>query len=395
MENSFFWAGFECSTQRRSDGVRLDLTASTGHDRQPLRDYELARQAGLGICRDGLRWFRIDQGGGRYDWSSADPMIEAAARAGVTVAWDLCHFGWPDDLDIWSDDFSRRLADFAVAASERIARCSGKPAWLCPINEISYFAWAAGDADLMAPGLQQNSYQLKKQLVRAAIAAAKALRSASPLTRFLWAEPAICVHPAGLDDHATAQARNFHAAQFQAYDMLMGRLHPELGGADWIAPFIGINYYPYNQWVYGGAALNRHDPQYRPLSTVLLEYHDRYRRPIVLTETGAEGIDRVSWLRYVAEEIRAAQALGVQIDAACLYPITDYPAWSGERHCISGLFSSVDARGKRAIHAPLLWELQTQQALMRVPPNRQTRLASGSFRSRGNQLTAAALYQHP
>ena len=36
---SWFLGGFECSTHRRSDGRRLDLLYSTGHDAHPAADY--------------------------------------------------------------------------------------------------------------------------------------------------------------------------------------------------------------------------------------------------------------------------------------------------------------------------------------------------------------------
>jgi hypothetical protein len=57
--DSFFMAGFECSSHRRRDGVRLDLIRATGHDRHVLEDYRLCRQAGLRTLRDGLRWHLI------------------------------------------------------------------------------------------------------------------------------------------------------------------------------------------------------------------------------------------------------------------------------------------------------------------------------------------------
>ena len=38
---------------------------------------------------------------GRYDWSSFLPMLRAARETGTQVLWDLLHYGWPDDLDIW------------------------------------------------------------------------------------------------------------------------------------------------------------------------------------------------------------------------------------------------------------------------------------------------------
>ena len=50
---SFFMAGFECSSHRRADGRRLDLLASTGHDRWAAEDYGAV--AAQGLLVDGER----------------------------------------------------------------------------------------------------------------------------------------------------------------------------------------------------------------------------------------------------------------------------------------------------------------------------------------------------
>ena len=81
--DSFFMAGFECSTQRRRDGRRLDLLASTGHDRLAPQDYRQVAGLGLRTVRDGLRWHLIEARPRDYDWSSFLPMLRAARAAGV------------------------------------------------------------------------------------------------------------------------------------------------------------------------------------------------------------------------------------------------------------------------------------------------------------------------
>src|SRR5947208_501517 len=90
---SFFQAGFECSSHRRRDGVRLDLIRATGHDKHVLRDYRLCRELGFSTIRDGLRWHLIEKGQGKFDWSSWRPALEAAEHVGVQVIWDLFHYG--------------------------------------------------------------------------------------------------------------------------------------------------------------------------------------------------------------------------------------------------------------------------------------------------------------
>ena len=58
-------------------------------------------------------------------------MLEAARAAGVQVVWDLCHYGWPDDLDVFSPAFVERFARFAGAAA-RIHLGGGRPrGFLC------------------------------------------------------------------------------------------------------------------------------------------------------------------------------------------------------------------------------------------------------------------------
>ena len=82
-----FMAGFECSTQRRRDGVRLDLLAATAHDRFAAQDYRRCAALGIRRVRDGLRWHLIEVAAGRYDWSSWAPMVEAAdVAAGQAVS---------------------------------------------------------------------------------------------------------------------------------------------------------------------------------------------------------------------------------------------------------------------------------------------------------------------
>src|SRR5436309_6361256 len=121
MFRSFWMVGFECSCHRRNDGRRLDLIAATGHDRFAAEDYARVRGLGVWTVRDGARWHRIERSPGRYDLSSLLPRVRAAREAGLQVIWDLCHYGWPDGLDIFRPEFVDRFADYARAVARLIA----------------------------------------------------------------------------------------------------------------------------------------------------------------------------------------------------------------------------------------------------------------------------------
>ena len=361
---SFWMAGFECSSHRRLDGVRLDLLRATRHDRFALQDYRSCAELGLGCIRDGLRWHLIEQQPGRFDWSSWLPMVDAAQEAGVEVIWDIFHYGYPDFHDPRSDDFIPAYAEYAAAVAGKHLEHTGKPIRAVPLNEISFFTWAL-ETGYFPPELGEDHPigWMKRRLVRSAIAAAKAMEDVCPDRRFYWAEPLIHVAP---HDHSSRQKRNaeeYRQSQFEAYDMLLGLSEPELGGHPEMVDAVGVNFYPHNQWYFDGPTIPMGHHEYRPMRDMLLEVWERYRKPLFISETGAEASGRPAWLHYVCDEVRAAMALGVPIEAICLYPITDYPGWDNGRHCNVGLFGDADRNGKREIFHPLLSELQRQQQL--------------------------------
>ena len=359
-----FLAGFECSTHRRRDGLRLDVTRGAKHDTFASEDYTLARAHGLKTARDGLRWHLIERTPGVYDWSSWTPMVEAADRTGVRVIWDLWHYGVPDDIDIWSAGFIERLVDYAEAAARHYQTLTDAvPVW-CPLNEISFFAFIAGEVGDFHPYGLQRGHELKRQLVRAGVKVARTLRRVDPRCRLLWAEPLIHIAPASHDPVEIQVAREASLTQYQAFDMISGRMDPELGGSADLLDIVGCNFYPHNQWRHHGATLPLGHHDFRPLSDLLEETSARYGRPVIVAETGAEGSARAAWLHYVCQEVAQARAHGADVGGICLYPVTSYPGWDDDRACSTGLFGPADDHGARAVYEPLAAELTRQAALL-------------------------------
>ena len=358
---SFFMGGFDCATQRRRDGARVDSLVAQQHDQWVARDYAAASAHGLKTMRDGLRWHLIEGAPGRYDWSSWRPMLRAAREAGVQVIWDLWHYGAPDWLDVWSPEFVTRLADFAKAAAEVLAEeTDDAPIW-CPMNEISYFAYMAGDEAEWAPYGVGRGPELKRQLIRAAIAATDAVRSVDPRARVIWCEPCVHIVPQTLGADDVTEARVVAEAQWEAFDMLAGRRDPELGGRADILDIVGLNFYSHNQWTPAGNFVPLGHHSWRPFSTMLTDIASRYGRPVMVAETGAEGSARSAWMHYVASEVEQARASGVTVQGVCLYPVCNYPGWNDGRICPTGLMGPADEQGNRQVHQPLARELARLQ----------------------------------
>ncbi len=363
---SFFMGGFECSTHRLRSGRRLDVIAATAHDRFAIEDYRRLRGLGMDTIRDGLRWHLIERTAGVYEFGSVLPMLEAARDADVEVIWDVLHYGWPDDLDIFDEAFVARFARLAAAFVDVASRVSDRPPWIVPVNEISFFAWAGGDAGIFNPFAVRRGDELKRQLVRAAIAAIQGMLRVNPEIRIVHTEPVINVvaHPDRPGEAGAAEAHR--QAQYAALDMIAGRTHPELGGREEYLGVIGVNYYVHNQWIYPGghgSMIEPSHPRYRPLWQMLQEVHERYGRPLFIAETGIEDQARPAWLRYVGYELRRAIREGVPVEGLCLYPIVNHPGWDDDRHCHNGLWDYPDGTGHRDIYEPLARELRSEQQL--------------------------------
>lgn len=363
---SMLMGGFECASHKLRSRRRLDVIASSGHDAQAGNDYRLLQAHGMGAARDGLRWHLIEPRPGRYDWSGFLPMLHAARDTGMPVIWDLLHYGIPDGIDVFSPRFVDRFAGFARAAALVIAAETDAPPLITPINEISFWAFAGGETGGLNPFARGRGAALKRQLVRAALAATEAMRSVNPATRTACAEPLIHVLPSNGSADAVARAAIHNASQFEAIDMMLGRTEPELGGYPDAIDFIGLNYYYNNQWIDHGRTVFLGDWLHVPLHRLLEGAAARYSQPIFIAETGTEGVFRPHWLRYVCDEVRTATAQGTRIGGICLYPIISHLGWDDDRHCQNGLFDGHGPDGPRHIYMPLANEIGDQAAEFRA-----------------------------
>jgi beta-glucosidase/6-phospho-beta-glucosidase/beta-galactosidase len=354
--------GFECSTHINSDRVRLDMIAATNHYEFALTDYQRLSERGIKTARDGIRWHLIEKTAGVYDFSTALPMIEAARQSGIQVIWDLCHYGWPDDIDIFTPAFITRFAAFAKAFVKLLKNESDDVAYITPINEISYFSWAAAEIGYIHPFCHERGYELKRQLVKATIETTEAIWGEDPKARIINVDPAIYITHDESRPEDEFKAKAYNAYQFQSRDMLIGDLEPSLGGDKKYLDILGINYYPFSQWIYGSNVttldfkVKDSYPVYKPLHQMLAEVYSRYGRPLFISETGTEGDNRADWLKYIVNEVKKAQSQHIPIEGVCWYPIVNNPHWDTGRHCLNGLWDYADINGHREIHSSLARE---------------------------------------
>jgi hypothetical protein len=214
-------------------------------------------------------------------------------------------------------------------------------------------SWGGGDAAYLNPFATARGYELKVQLARASIAAMDAIRAVDSTARFVHAEPVINVVTDPTRPADASYAQGHRQAQFQAWDLIAGRLWPQIGGRSDLLDIIGVNFYHNNQWIHGGPPINATHALYKPFHRILAETYARYGRPIFIAETGIEGDARPTWFAHIMDEVRLARSLGIPVEGICLYPILDHPGWDDDRPCPNGLIAP-----DRSLYRPLTVAMQ-------------------------------------
>jgi beta-glucosidase/6-phospho-beta-glucosidase/beta-galactosidase len=377
--SSFWMAGFESACHVNSKGVRLDMIHATQHDRFLDEDYANLAHMGIRSVRETVRWHLVERTPGVFDFATVDSMVEAAQRHGIQLVWDLCHYGWPDGLDIFTPAFIDRFGAFARATAQHMRDTSDAVPLYTPINEMSFFAWAAGEVGWFYPYGKGRGGELKRQLIRACIAGIEAIWDIDSRARIVVVEPVIhVVAPKGHPEFA-GEAAAYRNSQFEAADMLTGALCPELGGHPRYLDVLGVNFYHDNQWEHpGGRKIAWHihprDPRWRPLHLLLKEVYERYRRSLFIAETSHVGVGRADWIRELTDEVVQAITIGVPVQAVCLYPIVDRFEWEDPTHWHnSGLWDfAPDAKGSfiRVLNETYAMEFRRSQARLPIPLSR-------------------------
>lgn len=381
---TFFLSGFECSTFCWKDQGRRDLVEETQHRQKADEDYKLLHDLGIAVAREGIPWPLVDKGDGNYDFSLIDPMIAAMNRYQILPIWDLCHYGYPDNLDPFSDEFQERFANYCGAATEYVTAHVHGPHFFTPINETSFFSECGGGWGWVAPfgNDEAERNRLRLALCRAAITGAKAIRDIVPEARMVHIDPLVQVvaPPDRPDLQEKAREETFEDTFF-AWDVIAGLQHPELGGSPEILDIVGCNVYAWGQMQYAEtgphAALAPNADGIVPLCDMLERVWTRYHRPMIIAETSGLADGRTAWLKDIMEESLAAVDRGIDLHGVCLFPAVDMPDWHKGNWLNMGICDLVEENGvlNRVPFAPYVDELRRWQKLL----NRVTELDEDPF----------------
>jgi beta-glucosidase len=353
-----FAVGIECSNPTIDGGVRVDELEATGHYRHWKKDLQLVRDLGLRYLRYGPPIHRVFLGPNKYDWTFLDGVMAEMQRLGIRPIIDLVHFGLPDWLGTFQNpDWPAHVADYARAFCGRYPHVR----FFTPVNEIfitAQFSAAFGwwNERLMS---DQAFVTNLKHCVKAAMLAMRAVLDHRADAIFIFSESTEYVHPGS--PAMVSRATFLNERRFLSLDLLFGHdvsatmyqylLASGMTAAEynWFREqrdlrshcIMGTDYYITNEHVLrdDGTTIGAGDVY--GYYVITRQYFDRYRLPVMHTETNRVSHDAIEWLWKEWMNLLRLREDGVPIIGFTWYGLLDMKDWDSALTKVRGHINKV------------------------------------------------------
>ncbi|WP_225984425.1 family 1 glycosylhydrolase [Noviherbaspirillum aerium] len=349
MSPGFIFAtGIENSAPTIDGGrLRMDEMDKCGHYHHWRTDFALVQELGIHFLRYGPPLHSALLGPERYDWSFADETFRDLKERDLIPIVDLCHFGVPDWIgNFQNPDFPQLFAAYAQAFAQRFP-------WIqlyTPVNEMFICAVFSGLYGWWNE--QQTSDRAfvtaLKHLVKANVLAMNAILKVRPDALFVQSESSEYFHaenPRAIRPAELANARRFLSLDLnygrrvdsEMYEYLMdnGMTRDEyrffMRNNLKHHCIMGNDYYMTNEHLVMEDGSMRASGEIFGYSVITGQYYDRYRLPVMHTETnlvqGPNGDEAVFWLRKQWANVLRVRNDGVPIVGFTWYSLTDQVDW--------------------------------------------------------------------
>lgn len=343
-----FATGIENSIPRIKNGtVRVDQMEVCGHYRHWRTDFDCVEEMGIRYLRYGPPLHTTLLGPGRYDWSFADETFAELKRRRIIPIVDLCHFGVPDWIgDFQNPEFADHFAPYARAFAERYPWVQlytpVNEMFICAVFSAKYGWWnEQGTTD-------QTFVQALKNIVRANVLAMEAILQVRPDVIFIQSESSEYFHaenPAAIKPAEILNSMRFltldlnygHRVDSEMYEYLLDNgmtrdeYHFFLGRRLRQHCILGNDYYWTNEHRVSANGMTRASGEIFGYSEITRQYYDRYRLPVMHTETniaeGPNGDEAVNWLWKEWANVLRVRNSGVPTVGFTWYSLTDQVDW--------------------------------------------------------------------
>jgi beta-glucosidase len=353
----FIWAsGIEDTfvPQTRTGHRALDEYQLMGHYEHWREDLALLKDCHMQAVRWGVPWYRVEPVPGEFDWRWIDEVVPyIVEELGVTPIIDLMHYGCPFWLrrEFASDEYPEAVAAYAAAFARRY---KGLVRWYTPLNEPLVNSLYCGRRGVWPPYLKGDAgyVRVMLQIAKGVQLTVAALKEVEPQSIMVQVEATGLNRAARHDLEVLAVEDQRRGYLF--FDLITGLVtneHPLYG---WLLrngaspdeltaiqrrriqiEVLGMNFYP--QWSTQQIFLDeRGRLSYRAVeqdgagfADLITDYYERYRAPIMITETSALGPEeeRERWLVASVAAVRRLRSSGVPVLGYTWFPLFTMIDW--------------------------------------------------------------------
>jgi beta-glucosidase/6-phospho-beta-glucosidase/beta-galactosidase len=322
---------------------RVDEMRKCGHYERWREDFALVRELGLRHLRWGPAYYATHPGPGQYDWAWTDEALAELARLEITPIVDLCHFGVPDWLENFQNpEFPRFFAEYAGAFARRYPDLR----FYTPVNEIFIAALFSARYGWWNERLTSDAAYVTavKHLCDANLRAVAAIEAVRPDAVFVQSESSEYTHPG--HPHLIPRAAFENELRFLPMDLTFGH-HVSIPMYRYLRAngltreeydgfiqrprrscfVMGNDYYITNEHLVLEDGSRAPAGEIFGYYVITKQYYDRYRLPVMHTETNMTQEYAVQWLWKEWASMLRLREDGIPICGFTWYSLTDQMDW--------------------------------------------------------------------
>jgi beta-glucosidase/6-phospho-beta-glucosidase/beta-galactosidase len=322
---------------------RVDEMEKCCHYKNWERDFELTKEQGIEFLRYGPPYYKTHTGPGQYDWDFTDATFNRLKELDITPIVDLLHFGVPDWMgNFQNPEFPELFAEYAGAFAERFPYLQ----LYTPINEIFITALFSAQYGWWNERLTSDRAFVTalKHLCKANVMAMHAILKVRPDAIFIQSESSEYFHP--MRPEVQKQANFLNRKRFLALDLTYGypisvQMYEYMlqngmtsGEYYWFEQnqvkarcIMGNDYYATNEHLVLPNGTTEGSGDVFGYYVITHQYYNRYRLPIMHTETNMKMPDSVNWLYRQWANLHRLKQDGVPIVGFTWYSLTHQVDW--------------------------------------------------------------------
>lgn len=322
---------------------RVDEMEKTGHYKHWETDFLLLKEVGIEYLRYGPPYYSTHIAPGKYDWNFTDTTFNRMKELGIIPIVDLCHFGVPDWIgNFQSPDFPQYFAEYARAFATRFPDLH----LYTPINEIFIAAMFSAQYGWWNERLRSDMTFVTalKNLCKANVMAMQEILKVRPDACFIQSESSEYFHP--VDPAAAPLARFLNQKRFLSLDLTYGyplnvSMYEYLlqNGMtkeeyNWFAKnqvkahcVMGNDYYVTNEHLVYPDGMTQASGEIFGYYVITRQYYNRYRLPIMHTETNIKMPACKEWLFKQWANVHRLKYDGVPIVGFTWYSLLHQVDW--------------------------------------------------------------------